>query len=62
MRKYRRHAIVIILIVAGVLTPSPDVASQILLSLPLIFLYEISIFVCKMAQKKEVNVEVNETN
>jgi len=45
MRKYRRHAIVVILIVAGVITPSPDVTSQLLVAFPLYFLYEASIFV-----------------
>jgi sec-independent protein translocase protein TatC len=42
MRVYRKHAIVVILIFAAVITP-PDVTSQILVSLPLIVLYEISI-------------------
>ncbi len=60
MRKYRRHAIVVILIVAGVVTPGPDVASQLLLGIPLILLYEISIFVNKIAQKK--NTEVKDIN
>ena len=42
MRVYRKHAIVVILILAAAITP-PDVTSQILVSLPLIVLYEISI-------------------
>lgn len=46
LRKYRKHAIVIILILAAVLTP-PDVMSQILMSIPLLILYEFSIFVSK---------------
>ena len=45
MRKYRKHAIVVILIVAAVITPSPDITSQLLVAFPLYFLYEISIFV-----------------
>lgn len=44
MRNYRRHAIVVLLIIAGVITP-PDVTSQILVCFPLILLYEISIFI-----------------
>ncbi|HEY3251424.1 MAG TPA: twin-arginine translocase subunit TatC [Ignavibacteria bacterium] len=52
MRKYRRHAIVVILLLAGILTPSPDITSQLLLGLPLIILYEISILISKLAQKK----------
>lgn len=46
LRKYRKHAIVIILILAAVLTP-PDVMSQVLMSIPLLILYEFSIFVSK---------------
>ncbi|MBL7128881.1 MAG: twin-arginine translocase subunit TatC [Ignavibacteria bacterium] len=53
MRKYRKHAIVIILILAGILTPSPDITSQLLLGVPLFLLYEISIFICKYSQKKK---------
>jgi len=56
MRKYRKHAIVIILVLAGLLTPSPDITSQLLLGMPLLLLYEVSIFIAKLAQKKrEVN-------
>lgn len=52
MRKYRKHAIVIILIIAAILTPSPDITSQLLLGIPLVILYEISILICKFSQKK----------
>ena len=44
MRKYRKHAIVAIAIVAAIITP-PDLMSQILVGLPLLLLYEISIMV-----------------
>jgi sec-independent protein translocase protein TatC len=54
MRKYRRHAIVVILIIAGIVTPGPDVTSQILLGLPLFLLYEISILISRFAQKKRI--------
>ena len=53
MRKYRKHAIIIILLVAALLTPSPDVTSQLLLAVPLFVLYEISIIICKLSQKKQ---------
>ena len=53
MRKYRKHAIVIILIVAGVITPGPDVTSQMLVAFPLYFLYEASIFVSYYVIKKK---------
>jgi len=51
MKKYRRHAIVIIFIVAAVLTPGTDPVSQIILAVPLFLLYEISILISKYASK-----------
>lgn len=47
MKHYRRHAVVIILIIAAVITPSPDVISQLIVAIPLYVLYELSIFVAK---------------
>jgi sec-independent protein translocase protein TatC len=52
MRKYRRHAIVVIFILAAVLTPGTDPVSQVLLAVPLMVLYEISIFVSAWASRK----------
>lgn len=49
MRRYRRHAIVGILVVAAILTPGTDPVSQILLAIPLVFLYELSIGVAALA-------------
>ncbi len=52
MRRYRKHAIVIILLLAGILTPSPDITSQLLLGIPLLILYELSIIISKYSQPK----------
>ena len=52
MKKYRRHAIVIILVLAAFLTPGADPISQIVLAVPLVLLYEISIFISKITAKK----------
>jgi sec-independent protein translocase protein TatC len=52
MRKYRRHAIVAIFILAAVLTPGTDPVSQVLLAVPLMGLYEISILVSAWAARK----------
>jgi sec-independent protein translocase protein TatC len=52
MRKYRRHAIVIILVLAAFLTPGADPVSQVILAVPLVLLYEISIFISKISSKK----------
>jgi len=51
LKKYRRHAIVLIVIVAAVITP-PDVFSQILVSLPLILLYEVGIKISARMERK----------
>jgi sec-independent protein translocase protein TatC len=51
MRKYRRHAIIVILIIGAIITP-PDVLSQILVSIPLYALYEASIFIAARIEKK----------
>jgi sec-independent protein translocase protein TatC len=52
MRKYRRHSIVVIMILAAFLTPGADPVSQLVLAVPLVVLYEISIFISKISQKK----------
>ncbi|QJP32976.1 twin-arginine translocase subunit TatC [Nonlabens sp. Ci31] len=46
LRKNRKFALVIVLIVAAVITP-PDVASQIIVAIPVLILYEVSIFISK---------------
>ena len=51
LRKYRKHAIVIILILAAIITP-PDVISQIIVSIPILILYEIGIIVSKRVEKQ----------
>lgn len=52
MRDYRRHAIVVILILAAIITPSPDMISQLLVTLPLLGLYEVSILVSARVVKR----------
>jgi len=52
MQKYRRHAIVFIMIAAAFLTPGTDPVSQIVLAIPLLLLYEISILISKLAVRK----------
>jgi sec-independent protein translocase protein TatC len=52
LKKYRRHAIVVILIISAVITP-PDMLSQIIVSIPIIGLYEIGIVVSKRALKNK---------
>ncbi|MFH2096875.1 MAG: twin-arginine translocase subunit TatC [Bacteroidota bacterium] len=52
LKKYRRHAFVLTFIVSGIITP-PDVFSQILVALPLYFLYEMSISISKKVYRKQ---------
>ncbi|MDP2334919.1 MAG: twin-arginine translocase subunit TatC [Bacteroidota bacterium] len=49
LRKYRKHSYVVLLIVAAIITP-PDVLSQTLVCIPLIALYEASIFISKFVE------------
>ncbi|MFV0345469.1 MAG: twin-arginine translocase subunit TatC [Bacteroidales bacterium] len=57
LRKYRRHAIVVLLIVSAIITP-PDLWSQLLVCIPLVILYEISIFISKgIVKKQELNAD-----
>ena len=53
LRKYRRHAIVVIFIIAAVVTPTPDPLNQCIFAVPLIVLYEISIWVCTFTGKRK---------
>lgn len=54
MRKYRRHAIVLILIVAAIITPTTDAFTLFVVSLPIWLLYEASILIVKIAKPKEI--------
>ena len=53
LRDYRKYAYVALLVIAAVITPSPDWMSQTIVVLPLIVLYELSIWVSKRVYKKE---------
>ena len=52
MVKYRKFALVIVLVLSAVITP-PDIASQIIVAIPIIVLYQISIYISKFVLKKE---------
>jgi sec-independent protein translocase protein TatC len=53
LARQRRYAILIIFVAAAILTPSPDAISQILMALPLMVLYEVSIVLTKFAGNKK---------
>jgi sec-independent protein translocase protein TatC len=52
LKKYRKHALVLVLILAAIITP-PDIASQIIVAIPILILYEISIIVSKRVIKNQ---------
>ena len=56
LRTYRKHAFVTILVVAAIITP-PDVVSQVLVSLPLLALYEVSILLAARTERQRLKAE-----
>lgn len=52
LRKYRKFALVIVLIISAIITP-PDIASQIIVTIPIVILYEISIYISKAVIKNQ---------
>jgi sec-independent protein translocase protein TatC len=57
MRRYRKHSIVVILILGAVITPSGDPFSLTVISLPLYVLFEISIYISSVVQKRKQKAE-----
>lgn len=62
LRKYWRHSIVVILILAAIITPTPDPVNQMVFAFPLIILYEISILVSKIVEKTKKKKEQEDNN
>lgn len=60
LRRTRKYAAVIILIAAAIITPSPDWMSQLLVFLPLFFLYELSIIISARVSKEQERREQEE--
>jgi sec-independent protein translocase protein TatC len=61
MKLYRRHAIVVILIIAALISP-PDVLSMTIFALPLIGLYEASILIAKFVRRRDLKRLNQSTN
>lgn len=59
LKSYRRHSIVVILIVSAIITP-PDVISQIIIAMPIMVLYETGIMIAKRLEKKRALEELKE--
>ncbi len=60
LRTYRKHAVVAILVIGAVITPSSDPLSLSLISIPLYFLYEISILISKIELRRKEKREKEE--
>lgn len=56
MKKYRKIALVIVLILSAIITP-PDITSQIVVAIPVLILYQISIYISKVVVKRELKKE-----
>ena len=57
LKKYRKFALVIVLILAAVITP-PDIASQVIVAIPILILYQVSIYISAVVvrnQKRKIN-------
>jgi len=53
LRKYRKYALVIVLILSAIITP-PDVTSQIIVAIPIIILYQVSIYISKVVVRNQL--------
>ena len=62
MKRYRRHAIVIILIIGAIITPTSDVFTLMMVSVPMYLLYEISIWIVGRTEKKQVEEPVEKVD
>ena len=58
LRKYRKYTLVIVLIVAAIITP-PDVLSQIIVTIPIMILYEASILISVLVVRSQEREKLN---
>jgi sec-independent protein translocase protein TatC len=56
LKTYRKHALVAVLILAAIITP-PDITSQVLVAMPIMILYELSIMISRRVIKKQMEEE-----
>ncbi|SEL75502.1 twin-arginine translocase subunit TatC [Parapedobacter koreensis] len=59
MRKSRQYAVVIILIIAAIITPTPDIITMLTVSFPMFLLYEVSIIVAGRVEKRRKKTELD---
>ena len=56
LRKYRKYALVIVLIISAVITP-PDIASQVIVAIPILILYQVSIYISAVVVRNQKRKE-----
>ena len=56
LRKYRKYALVVVLILSAIITP-PDIASQVIVAIPILILYQVSIYISKVVIKNQLKKE-----
>lgn len=60
LKSVRKYAIIVIMIIAGIITPGPDIISQLTVALPLLILYEVSIVLSRRVEVKKEKEEADE--
>lgn len=60
LKKYWRYAAIVIFIIAGIATPSPDIFSQLILGIPLMGLYVAGIFIAKRVERNKAKAELSQ--
>ncbi|NQV01341.1 MAG: twin-arginine translocase subunit TatC [Bacteroidia bacterium] len=55
LKKYRKHTLIAILIIAGIITPSPDIFSQLIVAIPLYMLFEFSVSISSRIHARKQN-------
>lgn len=58
LKKYRKFALVIVLILSAIITP-PDIASQVIVAIPILILYQVSIYISKIVVRNQKRKEVH---
>ncbi len=56
LKKYRKYALVIVLVLSAIITP-PDIASQIIVAIPILILYQVSIYISKIVVRNQKKKE-----
>jgi len=59
LKKYRKHAVIAILVVSAIITPTTDAFTLLLVSIPIGLLYELSVIITKVSERKRESVPIN---